>query len=137
MDLKVPMAELLNMCIEGNKYSIFGNVYCPFHENFDTPAAKIYESSRGDTLYCFSERRAYRPSHVFEKGLIAMSLEDMFWSVWSSLVEAEKDYLVANSEVSYQVKVSGLEKIEGFSRGRMCFEDVLRVLVEEVKVEVV
>ena len=58
VDLKVPLAELLNMCIEGNHYSQFGNVYCPFHDNTDTPAAKIYESSRGDSLYCFAEREA-------------------------------------------------------------------------------
>ena len=32
-----------------------GNVFCPFHENTETPSAKVYDN----VIYCFSCRRLY------------------------------------------------------------------------------
>ena len=32
-----------------------GNIFCPFHENTETPSAKLYENK----IYCFSCRRLY------------------------------------------------------------------------------
>ena len=38
-----------------------GNIYCPFHENHDTPAAKMYwdEDRQIWILHCFSEHRNF------------------------------------------------------------------------------
>lgn len=35
--------------------SDLGNIYCPFHDNKDTPSAKLYDN----VIYCFSCRRIY------------------------------------------------------------------------------
>ena len=80
LNAKLPMADLLNTFIEGGHYSHWGNCYCPFHDNTNTCSAKIYESPEGDCLYCFAERRRYRPADVFLKGLASVSLDEMFFS---------------------------------------------------------
>lgn len=40
-----------------------GNVYCPFHNNKDTPAAKIY----GNHLHCFSCQRNFSVYDLLNK----------------------------------------------------------------------
>ena len=43
------------------KDALSGNVYCPFHENYHTPAARFYWEDERDILilYCYKERRRY------------------------------------------------------------------------------
>ena len=38
-----------------------GNFFCPFHDNFQSPAAKFYEDEDRQVLWCFSEHRMYTP----------------------------------------------------------------------------
>ena len=38
-----------------------GNFFCPFHDNFQSPAAKFYEDGDRQVLWCFSEHRRYTP----------------------------------------------------------------------------
>ena len=44
-----------------NVDSSTGNFYCPFHENHDTPAAKMYWDEVREiwVIYCFSEQRLF------------------------------------------------------------------------------
>ena len=44
-----------------NVDSSTGNIYCPFHENYTTPAAKMYWDDIQDmwVIWCFSEQRRF------------------------------------------------------------------------------
>lgn len=134
---KLPLVDTLNMFLEGNRYSRFGNVYCPFHENTDTPAAKIYESEDGDSLMCFSEHRRYFPSDVFEKGLASMSLEQIFYQVWHSLSVAEQEYFLSENPDSYKIVLLGTEKLLPFKQGKISFKEALNILLKDIKVDTV
>lgn len=68
-------------------YSYNGKVYCPFHINENSPSAKLYQSDRGDTLFCFAEHKTYRPSDVIKYELINKSTYFIFSRVWKQLSE--------------------------------------------------
>ena len=38
-------------------YNIQTTMYCPFHENYHSKAAKLYHDNIGYRLWCFSERK--------------------------------------------------------------------------------
>ena len=53
-----------------NVDSSTGNIYCPFHENHETPAAKMYWDDEKDiwVLHCFGEcHRSYTTYEYVEK----------------------------------------------------------------------
>ena len=74
-------------------YNYQGNVFCPFHDNTDTPAAKMFDDEDGDRLYCFTERRMYRPADVIKQGLMKKRLAKIFYNIWKQLSGQQKDYL--------------------------------------------
>jgi hypothetical protein len=44
-----------------------GKVFCPFHYNVNTPAAKVYDKDGKQCLYCYTERRFYGTFDVMRK----------------------------------------------------------------------
>lgn len=74
-------------------YSYDGKCFCPFHENYNTPSAKLFKDERGDTLYCFSEQRLYKPTDLIDKGLVKTPVERLFKRLWSQLSQESKDKL--------------------------------------------
>lgn len=46
----------------GDDWSRTRSIYCPFHDNTNTMAAKVYVET--NTIYCFAEHRVYRPLDV-------------------------------------------------------------------------
>lgn len=131
VNYKLSMCDTLNTFVK-DAYAPYGNVFCPFHPNENTPSAKIYEGERGDFLMCFSERKAYRPADVFLKGLAPISLEDIFHHIWNDMTEQEKvslSVVIANPK-TYQIK--GLECLDGFRLGKMTYDNFLEVFNREI-----
>ena len=67
-----------------------GKCYCPFHENTDTPAAKLFTDEHNHCLYCFAEAKQYRPHHLLTKGIVNFTVQHVFSAIWSMLSEQEK-----------------------------------------------
>lgn len=89
----IPFPVMLDKAgLEGYNYD--GKCFCPFHDNYDSPAAKLYKNPTGDNLFCFSERRQYKPSDVIDKGLLKKSLQHVFNNIWKQLTEDKKEYIL-------------------------------------------
>lgn len=99
--------------IELNPHSYTPNstVYCPFHENRETKAAKLYSKNKEDAhqsekLYCFAENRLYLPHSLLSppKGLTDKAAlyqfksiipYDPYWvfsAIWHHLPDVEKEF---------------------------------------------
>ena len=63
------------------EYRDRGNNYCIFHDNSDTPAARVYHNDNGDSLYCYSENRSYKPSHAFRLGIVEHRIESIAYNI--------------------------------------------------------
>ena len=78
-----------------NLHCYSGTMFCPFHDNFDTPSARLYqktESQECEQIYCFSENRLYRPHDCCKdySNLIKYDTNTVFSVIWSHLSETEK-----------------------------------------------
>lgn len=83
-----------------------GKVFCPFHHNVNTPAAKVYlseEAGNGGRLYCYSERRSYTPFDVIR--LLKYSDNEIH-----AMVPREFWYEVENSKHIEHIKVPVIDK---------------------------
>ena len=63
------------------EYKDRGNNYCIFHDNSDTPAARVYHNDNGDSLYCYSENKSYKPSHAFRLGIVGHRIESIAYNI--------------------------------------------------------
>ena len=89
-----------------SSYTPNTTVYCPFHENIETKAAKLYGKDRDSTsekLYCFAENKLYYPhsllsppkdypNHPQFKSLVPYDPLWVFSAIWNHLPEQYKKY---------------------------------------------
>jgi len=86
---KYSLTKSLSKLNPDNQYQVGQPCFCPFHENHNSPAASIYDDEKGETLYCFSERKLYTVVDVF-KDLMHYDIYDLGNSLWKSMSEAEQ-----------------------------------------------
>lgn len=91
-----------------SSYTPNTTVYCPFHQNIETKAAKLYgkdQNSDSEKLYCFAENKLYFPhsllsppksgeSHISSqfKSIIPYDPYWVFSAIWNHLPEQDKQY---------------------------------------------
>lgn len=85
-----------------------GKCFCPFHENYDTPAAKISKTENGDMLYCFSERKSYRPADLFTRyhkeqtGVDKdLTIDKVFRRIWSQIPIDKRQWFIEQYNQQY------------------------------------
>lgn len=65
--------------------------YCPFHDNTNTKAAKLFTDEHDEHLFCFAENKLYKPHHLLTRGIVPFSLNHVFSAIWQSLSDSEKN----------------------------------------------
>lgn len=116
-------------------YHYTGNVYCPFHDNTDTPAAKMYKDDDGDKLYCYGEcRRLYRPSDVMKQGLLKVRLSKVFYKIWIKLNENVKSQLIEEYGMPKESFLSEefeevIGEMEKFKTGEIDYDEYLDLVL--------
>lgn len=89
----IPLLEELRINIPQNKL-----IFCPFHKNQNTPAAKIYEDT--NVIWCFYEKRHYGAYHLLQK--LGKSEEEIEKLIPGNLVEVEANTIIFK-EVPFSV----------------------------------
>lgn len=93
IDMCLPFHQVYEML--DMQWSYDYNIYCAFHDNTDTPSARLYKNEDGSTtLWCFSEQRRYKPSDAIVKGLLNYRLESIFYRIWKQLSDNKKESLL-------------------------------------------
>ncbi len=120
-------------------YSVNRSCFCCFHDNHDTPAAKLYSDECGITMYCFSEQKSYRSSDAF-KQFSSIPIHVVFNKVWQSLSQEEKNYYMdrmnADSNKLTDEWRQTISKLADFRKRRITYNDVLDIILEEIDKEV-
>lgn len=84
----------------GQHYYLEGAVYCPFHDNTNTPAASIYENNGEQSLWCFAENKLYKTSDAFEL-LFNKDPYVLGKALWDRMTKEEQaEWLIENGEDS-------------------------------------
>lgn len=130
----IDIAERLSVVKKG-EYQIGRTCFCCFHENTDTPAAKIYDDDRGVTLFCFNEQKTYRSSDVFER-FSNYKIDMIFNKIWSNLSESDKNYYIMNVAGSEDTLTEDwkitLKELDKFKQRKINYEQFLDILIRKV-----
>ena len=92
--------------LDPSHYTPNSSVYCPFHPNTDTKAAKLYADKDSEKLYCFAENRLYLPHSLLSppkdvsdkrilsqfKSIVPYDPQHVFSSVWNHISGEERGY---------------------------------------------
>lgn len=106
------------------------NVYCPFHDNTDTPAAHVYHDEEGDVLFCYSERRRYKPFDFLRQLYpnYQEKFESMFQRIWMQLSDKQKEEAIQlfgeDKDFISEENREILGKMSKFKSGRISFKEV-------------
>ena len=116
-------------------YDYMGNVYCPFHDNTDTPAAKLYNDDEGDKLFCYGEcRRLFSPSDVIKQGLLKVRINKIFYKVWKKIPSdlherLKEDYGKPKKYLSDEFEEVVVE-MEKFKTGEIDYQEYLSLVLD-------
>lgn len=134
IDKLVPFPVVLAQAGYEN-YTYQGKVFCPFHENFETPAAKLYnDGDKGDTLFCFSEQRIYRPSDVFRRKLTEKSFVKVFFKLWNQLDDSKRQKLAEDYGKPFDILPEQWkehsDKLELFKQGKISINQHIDLIIK-------
>ena len=107
------------------------NILCPFHDNKNTPSARIYRDNNGETLYCYSEQRLYKPSALITKKVVDETLVKRFMLVYPRLSKSERNI---SSEMFEKVDQERLKLIDNtdFKEGRISCKEFLDYIRDRI-----
>lgn len=117
--------DILNS--NGYKIKEYGNIYCPFHDNEDTPAAKYYPDS--NSIWCFSEHRNYGVIDALK--LVGIDYKETFRKLWDSYDDAKKDHLTDFLDGVYETKVLFKESLAKFNAGVLSYDGLCADIVDK------
>lgn len=130
------MRKLLNYMVDirsvlnnnGYKIKEYGNIYCPFHLNDDSPAAKYYPDS--NLIYCFSENRSYNV--VDALNLVGIDYKETFKKLWDSYNNDKKKVLCSYLDNIYESRVLFKESLAKFNVGIISYDELCKDIVNTI-----
>lgn len=108
---KMSLVKILKKANPSGLYEVGRPTYCPFHENYHTPAAVIYDDKDSQRLWCFSERKMYYVSDAINL-LLNQNPYDIGLILWDRLTPLEQQQFVdSHSRSSFDVQVVEKAKV--------------------------
>lgn len=118
----------------GIDYKDRGNNYCIFHDNSNTPSARVYHNDTGDSLYCYSENRAYKPSHAFRKGIVEHRIESIAYNILKQFDDIQIKALLDDFGEGLDIKPTFTEEqlrvLEEFKKGNKNVNEFRKDLIK-------
>jgi Zn-finger protein len=107
---KYSLVKTLEKLFPGRHYQAGQRCYCPFHDNTDTPAAAIYDDEKGETLWCFTEKRLYTVVDVLDQ-FLHRDVYELAEGLWVKMSEEEKALWIQNHP-DYSVSAADFEETD-------------------------
>ena len=79
--------ENLDIVVQRN-----GLMMCPMHDNYNTPAAKLFKDQTGWHFYCFNEQRQFGTYDVYQQ-IYNLNMDFVFQQLWSQLSKFEQSQM--------------------------------------------
>jgi 5S rRNA maturation endonuclease (ribonuclease M5) len=112
-----------------------GVMYCPFHDNKNTPSAHIYQEKDGsNTIYCFSENRVFTNVDLYKTYLPDIVLDDLAQLLFSKLSEEQQKSLTLNLQSTSLVNsIPYIDSLDKFKFGKITFSELLKDINKSIK----
>ena len=110
-----------------------GLFLCPMHDNYNTPAAKIFKDKNGWAFYCFSEQRQFGTYDVY-KEICGYNMKVVFRTLWSQLTESQQAMMKDKfGEYDDQVEVQSEQSFIKFSQKTINYQQLLQEIENDLK----
>lgn len=104
----------------GIEYRIDGNLFCPFHQNENTPAAHLYSDETGYRLWCFSESKMYGSWNIYKVFKPNIDTNKLALAIFNRLSETDQKKLLNELGTEEDVDVLPFQQsLIDFKRGKI------------------
>ena len=102
-------------------YSLQTNMYCPFHDNENTPAAKLYHDEVGYRLWCFSEGRMYGAWDIYKVYRPEINTTKLATMILNRFSESQQRTILEEIGVEFDTTrdIKYLEALKEFKKGHI------------------
>lgn len=101
------------------------NMFCPFHYNVNTKAAKMYKDGDQWVLWCFSERKLFTSWDVYE--LLNINPYTIAEAIWEKLNKEQQDNIMNDLGKEQEVtEVPYKEALEKFRAGTVSYAELCK-----------
>jgi hypothetical protein len=101
--------------------------FCPFHENINTRAAKVFCEEHNEHLFCFAENKLYRPHHLLTMNIVPFTVSHVFSAIWTNLSNEEKS--IFSTDLKYhKIEVDFSKYYSDYKKCKLSYFDLLDIL---------
>ena len=101
--------------------------FCPFHDNVNTKAAKLFVEEHSEHLFCFAENKQYRPHHLLTHNIVPFTVQHVFSAIWSNLSDSEKN-IFSDYTRNYSIEKDFSSYYRDYKKSKLKYFDLLNVL---------
>lgn len=110
-----------------------GLFLCPMHDNYNTPAAKIFKDSTGWAFYCFAEQRQFGTYDVY-KEVYRYNMRAVFRELWNRLSESQRELMKDRfGEYDDSGEIACEQSYQSFYNRKINYQQLINDLCEDLK----
>lgn len=116
------LLKSLNINVRANN-----SMFCPFHDNTETPAAHLYREDDGShTIYCYSEDKLYHNSDLYRNYLPNINIDDLAKLLYENLPEEEKLKIADNIDKPYELpELPFIGALQDFAQHKITYKQLM------------
>lgn len=101
--------------------------FCPFHENTNSKAAKLFVEDHNEHIYCFAECKQFKPHHLLTMGIVNFTVNHVFSAIWQNLSDEEKN--IFSSDLKFHSVQQDFSKYyNDYKKCKISYFDLLNIL---------
>ena len=119
--------ENLDIVVQRN-----GLMMCPMHDNYNTPAAKLFKEQTGWHFYCFNEQRQFGTYDVYQQ-IYNLNMDFVFQQLWSQLSKFEQSQMFdIFGEYDDSAPLENIQTYEKFKYGQINYQQLKNELCQQI-----
>ena len=119
--------ENLDIVVQRN-----GLMMCPMHDNYNTPAAKLFKDQTGWHFYCFNEQRQFGTYDVYQQ-IYNLNMDFVFQQLWSQLSKFEQSQMFdIFGEYDDNAPLENIQTYEKYKYGQIKYQQLKNELCQQI-----
>ena len=112
-----------------------GLMFCPMHDNYNTPAAKLFKDKTGWHFYCFTENRQFGTYDVYQQ-VYGYNMDQVFDHLWNQLSESDRTQMYdIFGEFDDSSVIENIEIYQKFKYAQITYSQLKDFLCQKVSQE--
>ena len=112
-----------------------GLMFCPMHDNYNTPAAKLFKDNTGWHFYCFNEQRQFGTYDVYQQ-IYHLNMDYVFNQLWSQLSQDDKTQMYdIFGEFDDNTPLANIQTYQMFKYGQISYKQLKQELCQQISSE--